>query len=473
MYERRDVWTLSDEHPWHPTLEWYARAVDELRARPASDPAGWEYLAAIHGRKPGAWPPGATWNQCRHGSWFFLPWHRVYLHYFETVVRQAVRQLGGPDDWTVPYWDYSDARQPNARRLPPAFREPHLPGGKPNPLFAAQRDPRMNAGEELGRGAVDVGPALKPRNFELGAGRPGFGGARPPAEHGEGSLENVPHGAVHMGVAGPRDGWMGRFATAGLDPVFWLHHANIDRLWEVWRGMEGHDDPADAAWRDARFTLGHGPGAVSLTTREVLDVSRPPLGYRYSSVAPPEGRFAVRLDTKPLPRRRTRGGGERVVPAEMVGASDAAVPLGAAPSEVQFAVESRGARVFKSFRVDDAGEPEVFLKVENVRGLELAAGGYVLYLNLPAGSGPDDHPERRAGEISLFGVREASAAGGEHGGSGLTFTLDVTEVARLLRGAGDWSPDRLRVTFVPVQRGPRDEVVDGDARVGRVSVFQA
>ena len=23
--------------------------------------------------------------------------------------------------------------------------------------------------------------------------------------------------------------------TAGLDPIFWLHHANIDRLWEVWR----------------------------------------------------------------------------------------------------------------------------------------------------------------------------------------------------------------------------------------------
>ena len=27
---------------------------------------------------------------------------------------------------------------------------------------------------------------------------------------------------------------MGAFETAGLDPLFWLHHANIDRLWEVW-----------------------------------------------------------------------------------------------------------------------------------------------------------------------------------------------------------------------------------------------
>ena len=32
--------------------------------------------------------------------------------------------------------------------------------------------------------------------------------------------------------------------TAALDPIFWLHHANIDRLWEWWRTKDvAPDDP--------------------------------------------------------------------------------------------------------------------------------------------------------------------------------------------------------------------------------------
>jgi hypothetical protein len=39
-------------------------------------------------------------------------------------------------------------------------------------------------------------------------------------------------------------GFMGAFNSAGLDPLFWLHHCNIDRLWEVWRKMSAtHKDP--------------------------------------------------------------------------------------------------------------------------------------------------------------------------------------------------------------------------------------
>ena len=56
----------------------------------------------------------------------------------------------------------------------------------------------------------------------------------------------MPHGAVHSLVGNDYDefgqlvdtGWMGSFFTAGLDPLFWLHHANIDRLWEVWLRLD-------------------------------------------------------------------------------------------------------------------------------------------------------------------------------------------------------------------------------------------
>jgi tyrosinase len=124
VLERRDVWELSEQDPWHEIIWWYARAVTAMQGRDGtdySDPTSWRHLAAIHGiRIPrSSWPRGATWRECQHSSWFFLPWHRIYLHYFESVVRRTIVALGGPGDWALPYWDYSDPQRPDVRKLPP------------------------------------------------------------------------------------------------------------------------------------------------------------------------------------------------------------------------------------------------------------------------------------------------------------------------------------------------------------------
>jgi hypothetical protein len=131
---RKNVWKLPD---WDPIIDWYARAIADMQTRPISDPTSWRYQAAIHDYSRGADPlarpsdrlPSASdqktfWAQCQHGSWYFLPWHRMYLAYFEQVVAATVKRLGGPADWALPYWNYSDSTNPNARKLPPAFREP-------------------------------------------------------------------------------------------------------------------------------------------------------------------------------------------------------------------------------------------------------------------------------------------------------------------------------------------------------------
>src|SRR5215212_5821039 len=157
MFERRDVWKLSEENPWHPIIEWYARAVTAMQGRDLTDPTSLRYLAAIHGVNRRElprrrWPRGATWNECQHDSWFFLPWHRIYLHYFESVVRRTIADLGGPGDMKKTYWDYSDPQRPDVRKLPPAFRERQMPSGDPNPLFVSERRTTpldINQGDEL------------------------------------------------------------------------------------------------------------------------------------------------------------------------------------------------------------------------------------------------------------------------------------------------------------------------------------
>ena len=82
---RRDVWGLEEEQSWHPILEAYAFAVAAMQERDSEDPTSWAYQAAVHGVATGE-PPDDFRNQCQHRTWFFLPWHRMYLAYFEQIV---------------------------------------------------------------------------------------------------------------------------------------------------------------------------------------------------------------------------------------------------------------------------------------------------------------------------------------------------------------------------------------------------
>ena len=97
---------------------------------------------------------------------------------------------------------------------------------------------------------------------------PGFGGPETVFHHGpesettNGGLESLPHNVIHSVIGGvapggnPNDwrdlGLMSLPITAALDPIFWLHHSNIDRLWNVWLrdAQEPHVNPDQATWLD-------------------------------------------------------------------------------------------------------------------------------------------------------------------------------------------------------------------------------
>jgi tyrosinase len=357
-----------------------------------------------------------------------------------------------------------------------------MPSGDSNPLFVSQRsqqDPDINNGGRLDALDVETGDAMAEELF-TGPADPGagFGGPVTGWNHSGGplgSLENVPHGTVHVGVGGV-GGWMSGFNTAALDPIFWLHHANIDRLWEAWLGQRNPDrrNPTGRSrWTDMSFTVGQGAQAVTLTVRQVLDTTQPPLDYTYSDVSVPTLAagtvLAARSDVEsvfgeeePVPED------EDLVP-EMVGASEDRVPLAAEPTEVDVAVETPSGPALRA-RAEGARPRKVYLKVENVRGKKLVAPKYLVYVDLPPGADPAEYEDRRAGQISMFGVLEASESDEEHSGSGLTFSFDITGVVQRLQEAEDWDPQRLRVTFAPARVGAEK---GGDVSAGRVSLFYA
>ncbi len=280
-FVRVDVWTLAEDDP---VISAYAGAVAAMKAKPASDPTSWAYQAAIHGTLAGS--PRAQWNQCRHGSWYFLPWHRMFLYYFERIVRAQVTANGGPGTWALPYWNYDGGGDRNS--LPLAFRDPVNSGGTANPLHVAQRAAGINEGAGLPSFVTSPALALGRPSF-IGSSEFGGGTTSPFGQFWSktGRLEQTPHNDIHDVIGG----LMSNPDTAAQDPIFWLHHANIDRLWWLWE--QHHGNPSDPKWTAESFLIDGSPGfadedgqPASLTCAEVHDTAGR-LGYTYDGAARP------------------------------------------------------------------------------------------------------------------------------------------------------------------------------------------
>ena len=48
---------------------------------------------------------------------------------------------------------------------------------------------------------------------------------------------------------------MADFATVGGDPIFYLHHCNLDRIWESWNRL-GNSNPTDPKYLNRKFAFG-------------------------------------------------------------------------------------------------------------------------------------------------------------------------------------------------------------------------
>jgi Common central domain of tyrosinase/Polyphenol oxidase middle domain len=499
---RRDVWTLTSETaPWDPITQAYARAVKTMQARPATDPTSWTFQAAIHGSYSPA-PPGAKWNECQHANWYFLPWHRMYLYYFERIVRAAVVENG--DDATLdaefglPYWNYDQAAPRNTLPLPFRPATPLPPGMTSNPLNPGpgRRRASINNGAQLSPLITSPAAAMALTTF---SGPPGAGFGGPVSEPvqfngGPGALEQTPHNVIHVQVGGNNNppclaGLMIDPGCAALDPIFWLHHANIDRLWNNWIALGGgRANPTDTAWLDQAFTLYDETGTeVTLTCAEVLDTATQ-LDYVYDD-EPIEP--AVVMPTPPPPPSESARSPR---PPQLVAATDTPVTLVGQPASVTLSVPtSTRERVAResvaAAAAASGGQSAIYLNVEDIDAPKNPGVVYGVFLNVPGGA-PSGREAGRAearakyhvGNITLFGIEAVNNPDAErHGVPGLRHTFDITKVAAELSAAGNWNPDAIEVTFepiTPVDEGAQESAALGretatPVKIGRVSLFMA
>ncbi len=532
-YTRANAWKNGGTFN-NSDLLWYAKGVHAMQKRRLDEKSSWWFFAAIHGEYvtpasvkanptslPWAKIPGPPqvpttplpdqnivklfWKQCQHQTWYFAPWHRGYLLALEAQIRHVVVALGGPKSWALPYWDYLASKQESA--IPPAFTQAHLPDGTANPLFVNARFGLDGLGDNIfvptkasvgQRGGIVTQSCLA-NDLYTGHDRitkpPGFGGPKTTFSHGggqNGNLENNPHNLVHSYVGGaderagsPTEGIAGLMSdpgTAALDPIFYLHHANIDRLWAAWNQGEKHN-PSDPNWLKGPAAGGADefvmpmPGGKDwvYTPQEMTNLAR--LDYSYDTL-PPAAAAPISLadrvkrlagPTATIPSAAVaRAGGKEV---ELIGANEQALPITGAGTQTTVKLDPAGRQaVAASLDAATVKEPDrVYLSLENVQGTH-DPGVLSVYVNLPAGANPDDHPELLAGSVGLFGLGGASSPGSKHGGTGLAFTLDITDIVDSLHLHKTLQNDSLQVTIVPHKPIPQNaKITVGQLRVYRDS----
>jgi len=246
---------------------------------------------------------------------------------------------------------------------------------------------------------------------------------------------------------------MSFFETAGMDPIFWLHHANIDRLWDDWIAMGGGrtNPTTDPAWANRTFTFYDEAGAtVSLRVDQILDTATQ-LNYRYAAPAlcPTRYRcfcwpwrpwlidphFIALADSishrPPLPR------------PFMAAQHAEPVTLGTAPREIRLPLAPETRERFSTLPHDSQAGTRIKLVFDEIRLQQNPAVGYEVYVDLPA-SGRDTMytSPHFVGSLDFFG-----SANPDH--PQLPREFDLVLPFLRLQQLKRWASDTLRVTLVP------------------------
>jgi hypothetical protein len=433
-YVRRNVYSLD------PTaILLIAAGVRAMKSRPASDPTSWEYQSRMHGIAMTNGLPKAIGPQanCQHGQFFFLAWHRMFIYYFERILRKA----SGDPTLTLPYWNYSDV--PEQAVMPPAWRDPA------SPLYDSTRNPIYNAGTALTPETVRYDRAFGRQNFTTSLStQASFGGitfwapAHFPTDADSvspvpGLLELSPHNTVHAAIGG-QNGNMGG-PQSPLDPIFWLHHANIDRLWNRWLALgNGRIDPiSSSGWMNQEFFFFDENGTrVSLTGAQILD-SFTQLNYRYDDEEPQK---STNLLAGELQQAQ-----QNVIASEVLATRKQSTKLTAKRVQVKLDFPQEKKQSLSQSLQNKFRNEEVVLQIKGLQYDAPVGLNYVVYLNLPDSARTrEDAAPYFVGTIGFFGNTHSHAGDHHEMPAGFTANFDITELLLRLKDT-----DNFRLTIVP------------------------
>lgn len=179
-----------------------------------------------------------------HNSASFLPWHRYFLHLYEQRLRSECGYAGG-----IPYWDWTKDADDLAKS--PVFDAQSGFGGNGDmdgELIVGQHGRCVMDGPFAGLEVLWYDVKYRPhclsrgfRTDEDGIVGKMDGSALRPAEIEAileldeyeafvTMLEKKVHDVIPFGVGGDFETF-----SAPFEPLFWLHHSQLDRIWWLWQ----------------------------------------------------------------------------------------------------------------------------------------------------------------------------------------------------------------------------------------------
>ncbi|KAI8055755.1 hypothetical protein BDF22DRAFT_671964 [Syncephalis plumigaleata] len=187
-----------------------------------------------------------------HGWPWFFTWHRAYLMEFQRVLRTVNPSI------VIPYWDWSHDSQ--APELAPIWQPDWYGGnGRPgdqcvtNGRFRNYRPyyPQPHCLQRRWDNGDRIGAYYSPQALRA------LLTSSTPYDTFRQRLEGAPHGQVHVSI-----GFDMSTMYSPNDPVFFLHHTFIDKLWADWQALSptnqndygGRDSDGTAATLDDILT---------------------------------------------------------------------------------------------------------------------------------------------------------------------------------------------------------------------------
>jgi tyrosinase len=434
-----------------------------LKANNMLDAFGWKYQAFIHGRPTGVTNQPA-WNTCQHSTWFFLAWHRMELFFFERILRT----LSGDPTLTVPYWNFGvppKGMSGVGARLPASFRL-EMVNGSLNPLWWRYRNDGLSVDNKpLCAKVVTTAQAFAQTAFFSNVKKNSLmsfgGGASQITAHGSegmgtGQLENLPHNDVHVSVGDLSALSMSSPDGAGLDPIFWPVHANIDRAWSCWQKLHPGTEPKSDAWMKKQFSffdvqMDKGkPKAVpvSMTGQQIIDTAKQ-LGYVYDDAC--EGFQGVPQKTEEPASSAAiaqPSGVETPAARILTASAESTAILHDEPVTVSIPLSREIQARIEALVFGEAPAGSILLTLGGVAVDHPVGASYEVYLGLPRGALADYESDYYVNQLSFFGVghHHDDAEAAHISPHAESVTYDITGVVRKLFVNGEWTGEEALVT---------------------------
>lgn len=439
---RRDVMSMPDNDPFFAD---YATAVKKMHE--ISGGRSWLAQAKIHA------------DHCKHGELEFLHWHRHYLRFFEKICAS----LCGNPNFALPYWNWSK----NSGRYPaPFFDLPEL-------NVVHWNDPGQYNGAAWG--GINTAPRRGLDKTQGLLDDPNRGGAftlntingikgLPTIDLFQPALEGQPHNSGHVvagaAKAGQKTGHIGS-GLSPLDPIFWLHHCMVDRVWAEWQKDPSHVTPDPKTNYAGNFVEADGSPASANSTG-TLNIAD--LGYTYDVLQGPPLVASANTQLQefnklfpPAPRQTlgtaTNDGTSRVNIPTAITVTASALPGKAAELH---ALAVGGVTLPRN---------RILAKLSDISWPETADVLVNVFVDCPYLSPETPYSDPHyAGSFSFFG--SAKAMPGMPGMSSAAFVIDIT---RPVREQG-LSTDKIKIQLMPVPAAAGGES-SASFKIGKVEIL--